>query len=558
MVEVHNINNKNLLHSKDLKKNTLSGKCSFKGVGRLIRKYDVPTDKFLEKKGKEFLGLGPILRKLNNEKLKDWLNSEQGGIIVNALGTGLVAPIFIAYNPLAKTDENTKKYTALRQPVSAVIAVGVQVGVVKQLNKFLEMLANTGKLGKSIWLNSEKLQQESYIERRMKKLGKNEGWVKEQQKLQQDVAIQSLKKDGTFYITENMKLSNEEVRDLINSKIDDYIKTVEKQRKEYKEHSVVIPEKVTRARLLVNKENEKAINEICSGILKAKNVEEVKNLLKNYLNSENQDIKLLADEFLARSTSLNSVRKRAEKTVERINDFNIRIARGHFMRDNAETLLDQLRKVANGTGDFDTIMKELLKFGEKETKATRGQIRDNGFVSDMVKDLSWRVDDASRKEHANVLIKIIEDLKNIKGNDSNLVNQDIIEIFEKRLYSGQEVDALNVIKRLEGLKLKKNDSRTLSEVVNKLGIELSDEAFELINKKTFAEDVIDYYKKLAGNRFKGFKQITGVLIGAIVTLPISCYVLNWAYPRFMDMFFPSLGKNKNVAPEEKAAAKGGK
>lgn len=561
VVEVHNINNKNLVHSRSLQNKTPMRKCTFKGVGRLTARVcdaakSVKSDNALGEQGKKFLS--PVLRRINNEKIKEWLNSEPGGIIVNSLGTGIVAPIFIAYNPLAKTDENTKKYTALRQPVSAVIAVGVQVGVVKQLNKFLDKLANTGKLGNSIWLNCEKLNQENYIKEEMKRLGKSANWVDEQLKLQRDTAIESLKKDGTFYVAENIKLSDKDMHNLINSTIDNYKSVVEKKLKEYDAHNAVIPEKITRARLLMNEKNTATIKEICKGIIEAKSVKEVKDMLDGYLKSQNPDIKLLAEEFLSRSTSLNSVLERAKRTKARIEDFTIRIARGHFIIDNSEILLDKLKKVANGTGDFNTIMKELLVFGEKESDLTRGKVYQNGFVSDMVKDLSWRVDDASRKEHANVLIKLIEELKKIKGTDINLVNQDIIEVYEKRLYSGQEADAHNVIKRLEGLKLKQNDSRSAREVMQQYAKEFCDDVYELINKNSFAEDIIDNYKKISKNRFGGFKQITGVLTGACITLPISCYLLNWAYPRFMDMFFPSLGKNKNVAPEEKAAAKGGK
>ena len=46
--------------------------------------------------------------------------------LINATGTGLVAPLFIKYNPISKTDEDTRTYTAWRQPVSAVLAVGTQ------------------------------------------------------------------------------------------------------------------------------------------------------------------------------------------------------------------------------------------------------------------------------------------------------------------------------------------------------------------------------------------------------------------------------------------------
>jgi hypothetical protein len=64
----------------------------------------------------------------------EWLKGEIGGILLTALGTGLVAPIFIGYNPFVhapkdatpeeKEDvKNTKQYTAMRQPVSAALAI---------------------------------------------------------------------------------------------------------------------------------------------------------------------------------------------------------------------------------------------------------------------------------------------------------------------------------------------------------------------------------------------------------------------------------------------------
>ena len=80
----------------------------------------------------------------------NWFSKISGEIptqIVNATGTGLVAPIFIAYNPLTKTDEKTKKYTALRQPISAILAVLTQTAIVIPFNHLLESMANTGDLG---------------------------------------------------------------------------------------------------------------------------------------------------------------------------------------------------------------------------------------------------------------------------------------------------------------------------------------------------------------------------------------------------------------------------
>ena len=66
---------------------------------------------------------------------------------INALGTGLVAPLFIKFNPLSDTDENTRTYTAWRQPVSAVLAVGTQCAIVKPFNDLIRWMSDIGYLG---------------------------------------------------------------------------------------------------------------------------------------------------------------------------------------------------------------------------------------------------------------------------------------------------------------------------------------------------------------------------------------------------------------------------
>ncbi|OGI00712.1 MAG: hypothetical protein A2Y25_11600 [Candidatus Melainabacteria bacterium GWF2_37_15] len=67
--------------------------------------------------------------------------------LINAVGTALVAPIFIAYNPIAKEDKETRVYSAWRQPVSAVLAVLTQVGINVPFTKYLNKRASEGRLG---------------------------------------------------------------------------------------------------------------------------------------------------------------------------------------------------------------------------------------------------------------------------------------------------------------------------------------------------------------------------------------------------------------------------
>ena len=103
----------------------------------------------------------PNKKAINIMNKLTWLKGEIGGILITALGTGAVAPIFIAYNPFVKAPkgaskeqkkdvENTKKYTAMRQPVSAVLAILIQSSILKPIDKGLEILFNNPKYAKNL------------------------------------------------------------------------------------------------------------------------------------------------------------------------------------------------------------------------------------------------------------------------------------------------------------------------------------------------------------------------------------------------------------------------
>lgn len=79
-------------------------------------------------------------------KAKEWTGEVQN-IVINSVGTGLIAPIFIKYNPLSKTDEDTRTYSAWRQPVSALLAILTQVGATIPFNNKVKSLTHQGKLG---------------------------------------------------------------------------------------------------------------------------------------------------------------------------------------------------------------------------------------------------------------------------------------------------------------------------------------------------------------------------------------------------------------------------
>lgn len=97
--------------------------------------------KIIESAGKE---IGEAASKKNffirfNEFFEK--KKEQNTIIITAIGTGIVAPIVLAINPISKEDSNTKKYTALRQPISAVLALLTQIGINAPIPRALDKSA---------------------------------------------------------------------------------------------------------------------------------------------------------------------------------------------------------------------------------------------------------------------------------------------------------------------------------------------------------------------------------------------------------------------------------
>jgi hypothetical protein len=74
---------------------------------------------------------------------------------------------------------------------------------------------------------------------------------------------------------------------------------------------------------------------------------------------------------------------------------------------------------------------------------------------------------------------------------------------------------------------------------------------ESVARKVY-KDMAKGYKNFVKNSYRSPNQLFKIAIGIFVTLPITCNVLNWVYPRFMDICFPKLaGAKANQKAREK-------
>lgn len=112
-------------------------------------------------------------------KALDYFSRTAGEIqnlILIGIGTAFVAPIFIAFNPIAKQDPKKKKYSAMRQPISAVIATAMGLGINQPIANALSKGCSEGVLEK---FDMSAKPQSDFLKARYNSIVKNFGKLKE-------------------------------------------------------------------------------------------------------------------------------------------------------------------------------------------------------------------------------------------------------------------------------------------------------------------------------------------------------------------------------------------
>jgi regulator of sigma D len=450
----------------------------------------------------------PNKRALQIMKKFETLKGEAGGILITALGTGIVAPIVIGSNPLVKAkpgateDEkkevsNKKWYTAWRQPISAILAVFFQLGAQKPIDKFLDKKFNDPKLSKGVFLPTDQcaVRGESYLkglvkEDLAKKGNKKPSWfeyitnnkeAKAQQKKYKEAFDESLKAmqdediarvadnlkvDGSIKIGERV-LDNPTLATLVNRTIDDSIAVARDLRlseSDMKHYS-------KKAEMLMN--NEAHIREIFKNV--PKDSKELEKFLQNALaNEANPAVQELLSETLKKSPELRY--SRISRTLERM-DY-IAMMCGGKEKFNRNKYIDAMSK---RNGILDKIITNLnLNKIENTKKATKEQIQE--AINDFITHSSF-------DKKNNLYKSILHDTEAFDFDKENLT---------KKIY----------------------------------------------------EDIAKTYKKFVGHNYKCLNQVIKVCVGVFITLPITCTALNIIYPRFMDFFFPELSGKKPTPKKE--------
>lgn len=435
---------------------------------------------------------------------------------INALFTGTLAPLFIAFNPISKQDDKTKQYTALRQPISAVNSILVSVPLTIMLNQHTEKIASEGAI-KSIDLRC--CPDSNHLGRIFKKEYKA---VKDDK-----VKLEAWLND--FSTAEEREKVKHDMKLLYpNSKE----QTLEKQ-----VHKSIME-------LYVKKKQEKATAFYTELLYKDPVA------LRN--NSEIQSKVKGLNEYL-KENNLHEI------------DFK------KFMKDNfnIEFLTEKIKE--NGTTKINSELKETAFLKQlKQIKAT-DFLRKMGLVSCKLGDDGKFTTDKFSEESLRKFLSIQRGEPVIQ---TLMKTRKICrEAAEKEVEALSKMFARHIQYNIDG-KMLSEESITLHQMLETLGIEPKT-FMEDVKTKKASVVMEEFAKKLKGldglvgtetkdiasqlmkirtkvltAKFGGIKQYVGIFFNLGI-VAITCTTLNWAYPRIVEKLFPSLVKDENKKGENK-------
>lgn len=443
------------------------------------------------------------------KKLTDTVGEIQN-ILFIGFGTAFIAPIFIAFNPIAKQDEKTKKYSALRQPISAIITTAVSLGINMPVAKAVEKWSAEGRVEK---FDTSASPSDEYLKTRYKKIMKN---------------------------FDNLKGVDKQYFDMLDTKD---IKSREDFLKKYKDFNIFSKE-ISDATLknaskkLLDSANPNALTNMTVRDFLIKNMGfELDPIDNKILNVD------LAKSKLQNTTAMEFLKKFGY-TSDEIDENKLRT----FVNENFyKAHLAKEAKISEAAA------KEFIEAFENMAKNNNLSMESLKDVEELlIQKLSkCGFSSMERKTITRLAENLIsEEMKN----KETISMKNLFKVLEihKDFHKNNKILNMSVVDFLKELHNKMNIEEAVSAAKTKK-IQPSKKEILLFIEEHAKEIAKNFAEKNKTN-FKAYKNIQGIVLSLIV-LPFSCGFLNWSYPRVMEKLFPNLVDNK---PAQKAEEKGGK
>lgn len=436
-------------------------------------------------------------------KLKNKM-SEASNILINAMGTGLVAPIFIAFNPISKTDKDTKTYSALRQPISAVLSVVTQAGLVIPFDMLLNNMANKGKLGAAYDLRVRP--DDAFVIRQMKN---NQNLNLSKQDLKKraaditgakfEAAVTGVKAHKTIVIQSDdakiIKMDDKSFKAVMDDTLDKIINNLGSEINEYEK--IMLPEKTQRA-LFVGRNPE---------------------LVQDFIDKANK--------IVASEKSDTAIAKEFKSLIKDLKQ---------------EKAPSQLIELAQEVKQLDEKSKIVEKLDKTAKKISIFKGKTDEQIKTIVKDYVHSVYINKAKVQRELYSALKEKIKSNKS--ASLIYDEICKVTEE--FDKGIKNSKAGLQKLDELFGSDKVSKSISKLVD--GIDAKRHKY-LIQDVEFTRAVVRKHINTVKSKVKAFKAVTGLIL-SMAMLPFTCSALNWVYPRFMEWAFPNLSHSKKKGGAE--------
>lgn len=464
---------------------------------------------------------------------------------ITAIGTAGVAPIFIINNPLAKEDMNTKKYTAARQPISAVITLAAQVPIMSAYNKMLDNYVTEHRLDRcDLHAAPPKSYFNKLISAQTKKfLLENPDFAGQVKKSQIKDLFYEKAKNNSFY--EELSKIRKIIHGIPFAGEENYQKVAELLKNSVENNKFKIDT------LLSPKDFENA----------------EKHLLHGYLNDTHS---LVFKDGKLVKVGENEITKNHHKIeIKSVSDLKKASVRSLLKKYGLEIGKDELSAIKEAFND-DIIRDQAIKTVEAENlskakakfqmanMATKAQAKLLAYKSVLLKEnlSEAQIADALKKRSLKLLEEMLEDAQNIKSG----LKQGVVELTtEEAEYLCKKISDKIDNKYNPAMKPNKTFlDKAKIKIYNCFEGERNINLLKVEGRATLEETLLDQQaKKWLTTRInnsqkilKNFKNISGLIVGLAI-LPFTCGLLNWAYPRFMEEFFPKLANSKAQSQKAK-------
>ncbi len=451
--------------------------------------------------------------------------------LINAVGTGLIAPLFIKFNPISDTDEDTRTYTAWRQPVSAILAVGTQCAIVKPFNDIIRYMSDIGYLNQRY--NASLFPSENYIKKQIKADNPNKHFTKDELKEEikkykdknkqilsdmisdDKIVFKKTEIKGGKTVVSDLPMEDKDFKTLFNETLEKIIKEEKKERLNAIEHK--LPKKIER------------------GIFYHTNPEESRKVLQRISSKIKQTYNqsdFAADKIKTISSELNKEFK------EIISELKSEIKTDPNKKDVNTVLINIVKELKNKNTDKDSSAIRILNNKINGMINTVDVVANKKTTQEIIEYVNQHI-----YERTNAIDELIDTLKSIQ--DRLLSSGISVKEAQKIINQKIEKSQTELYTKLQAKGLSEQEIKDSSEFAESLAARLKQKAGSLANC------IGDQLEKHVKSNLDGYKRWTGLGV-SLAILPVTCWLLNRIYPWFMDLAFPKLS-NKTKGPKQDSA-----